>query len=87
MNQKALFKQMIDFQKATFDNSFNAMNALQEQGEKMVAMFLDQASWLPAEGKKVIRDWTDSYNKGRIEFKKTVETQFKKVEDYFGEVS
>jgi hypothetical protein len=85
MDQKILFKQMIDFQKTTFDNSFSAMTALQEQGEKMVGMFLEQANWLPAEGKKAIRDWTDAYNKGRLEFKKNVETHFKKVEDYFNE--
>ena len=87
MNQKALFKQMIDFQKTTFDNSFNAMASLQEQGEKMVGIFLEQASWLPDEGKKTIRDWTDAYKKGRIDFKKNVEEHFKRVEEYFGGVS
>ncbi|NJL58941.1 MAG: hypothetical protein HC887_04125 [Desulfobacteraceae bacterium] len=87
MDQKVLFKQMIDFHKATFDNSFNAMTTLQEQGEKMVGIFLDQAAWLPEEGKKIIREWTDTYKKGRIEFRKNVETQFEKVENYFGGVS
>jgi hypothetical protein len=87
MDQKVSFKQMIDFHKATFDNSFNAMTTLQEQGEKMVGMFLDQAAWLPEEGKKIIREWTDTYKKGRIEFRKNVEVQFEKVEDYFGGVS
>lgn len=84
MDQKTLFKQMIDFQKTTFDNSFSAIAALQEQGEKMVNMFLEQAHWLPAEGKKAIKEWTDSYAKGRIEFKKNVEAQYRKVEDSFG---
>ncbi len=87
MDQKVLFKQMIDFHKATFDNSFNAMTTLQEQGEKMVGMFLDQAAWLPEEGKKIIREWTDTYKKGRLEFRKNVEAQFEKVENYFGGVS
>jgi hypothetical protein len=83
MDQKTLFKQMIDFQKATFDNSFKAMTTLQEQGEKMVGMFLEQAPWLPAEGKKAITDWIGAYRKGRDEFKDAVEKNFSKVQDYF----
>ncbi len=75
---------MIDFQKATFDNSFKAMTTLQEQGEKMVASFLDQAQWLPEEGKKAISDWIEAYRKGRDEFKDTVEKNFTKVQEYFG---
>ena len=83
MDQKQLFKQIVDFQKATFDNSFNALTKLQEQGEKMVDMFTTQASWLPEEGKKVISDWVQAYKKGRDDFKTTVESNFDKVKEYF----
>lgn len=83
MDQKMLFKQMIDFQKATFDNSFKAMTTLQEQGEKMVCMFLDQASWLPDEGKKVVINWIETYRKGRVDFRNSVEENFDKVQKYF----
>ena len=75
-------KQMIDFYKATFDNSFNAMVMLQEQTEKTMKMALDQATWLPAEGKKVIDEWVKAYKQGRDEFKKVTEENFKKVEDF-----
>ncbi len=84
MDQKMLFKQMIDFQKATFDNSFKAMTTLQEQGEKMVSSFLEQAQFLPEEGKKAISDWIEAYRKGRDEFRNTVEKNFGKVQEYFG---
>ncbi len=83
MDQKTMFKQMIDFQKATFDNSFKAMTTLQEQGEKMVEMLLEQATWLPADGKKAVKDWIGAYKKGRDDFKKAVEQNFTKVEDFF----
>lgn len=83
MDQKALFKQMIDFQKAAFDNSFNAMATLQEQSEKMVKTFLDQAVWLPEEGKKAIQNWLDAYKGGRDKFKQAVEQNFEKVDAYF----
>jgi len=83
MDQNQIFKQMIDFNKATFDNSFSAMVMVQEQTEKMVDSFLGQASWLPEEGKKAINDWTGAYKKGCEDFKKTVDDNFKKVEDFF----
>ena len=83
MDQKHVFKQIIDFQKGTFDNSFNALAKLQEQGEAMVNTFLSQAGWLPEEGKKVITEWIEAYKKARTEFKETVDGNFKKVQDFF----
>lgn len=38
MNMKKMGKQMMDFYKTTFDNSFSAMTMLQEQMERMGAM-------------------------------------------------
>lgn len=70
MDQKILFKQMIDFQKATFDNSFKAMSTLQEQGEQMVSMFLEQAPWLPPEGKKPLPNGSGHIRKGVTVLKK-----------------
>ena len=83
MEQKTILKQMIEFNKATFDNTFNAMVMLQEQTEKMVNTFLEQATWLPEEGKKVINEWVKAYKKEREDFKKAVDENFKRVEDFF----
>jgi polyhydroxyalkanoate synthesis regulator phasin len=76
---------MIDFYKSTFDNSFNAMVMLQEQTEKTMRTALEQAAWLPAEGKKVVDEWVKAYKQGRDEFKKVVEDNFKKVDDFFNQ--
>jgi len=83
MDPKQIAKQMIDFQKAALDNSFSAMSMVQEQAERMVNMSLTQATWLPEEGKKAIEDWIGAYKNGREDFKKTVDDNFKKVEDFF----
>lgn len=83
MDQNQIFKQMIDFNKATFDNSFSAMVMVQEQTEKMVSTILDQATWLPEEGNKAINDWIGAYGKGCEDFKNAVDDNFKKVEDFF----
>ena len=60
MEPLKMAKQMIDFQKATFDNTFNAMVLLQEQTERMVGTFMEQATFLPEEGKKMMRDWVQT---------------------------
>lgn len=85
MEPLKLAKQMIDFNKATFDNTFSAMVLLQEQTEKMVNTFMEQATFLPAEGKKMLNEWVETFKKGRENFKKTVDESFAKVEDYFAQ--
>ena len=74
---------MIEFNKATFDNTFNAMVMLQEQAERLANTLLEQATWLPEEGKKVIEEWVEAYKKGREDFKKAADENFKRVEDFF----
>ncbi len=83
MDSSKIAKQMIDFQKTTFDNTFNAMVLLQEQAESMSSTLLDQATWMPEEGKTAINDWLKAYKKGREDFKKGVDESFTRVEDFF----
>jgi len=83
MDSAKIAKQMIDFQKTMFDNTYNAMVLVQEQTERMAATMLDQASWMPAEGRSAIKDWVDAFKKGREDFKKSVDENFKRVEDFF----
>jgi hypothetical protein len=83
MDEKIIVKQMIDFHKSTFQNSYNAMTMLQDQTEKMLGAFLSQANWVPQDFKKVMVDWTASCKKGRDEFKKSIDENFKRVDDYF----
>lgn len=83
MEPKKIAKQMIDFQKTTFNNTHNAMIMLQEQTEKMSSMLLNQATGLPEEGKKAIKEWVKAYKKGREDYKKAIDESFEKVEDFF----
>jgi hypothetical protein len=85
MDQKKLFKQMLDFNKSAFENSFNAMVMLQEQAERAGNTILDQATWLPEDGRKAVQDWVDAFKKGREEFKSMVDENYKRVEAYFSE--
>jgi hypothetical protein len=83
MDQKQIAKQMIQFNKTAFDNSFNAMTMVYEQNEKMVNAFLAQATWLPENGKTAITDWLKAYQTGCADFKKMVDDSYQKVEDFF----
>ena len=83
MDQKEMFKQMLEFNKKSFDNTFNAMTLIQDQNERMVNTMLSQAAWLPEDGKKAIQEWINTYKSGREEFKKAVDEGFKKVEEFF----
>ena len=83
METNPMFKQMLDFNKTAFDNTFNAMSTIQEQNAKMMSTFLEQASWMPEEGKKLIRNWIDAYKKGYEDFKKTADENYRKVNDFF----
>ena len=85
MEPLKMAKQMIDFNKATFDNSFNAMVLLQEQTERMTKNFVDQATSLPDEGRKMLSEWIQTFKKGREESKKLVDESFSRVEAYFAE--
>ena len=83
MDQKQIFKQMVDFNKGAFNNAFNAMVMVQDQTETLTSNMLNQATGMPEEGRKALLTWVDAFKKGREEYKKTVDEAFKKVEDFF----
>jgi hypothetical protein len=80
-------KQIIDFQKSTFDNSFNAMVMLQDQTERLTRTMMDQAGWLPEESKKMMDGWAQMVKKGRDDWKELVDDNFDKLADFFEEPS
>jgi polyhydroxyalkanoate synthesis regulator phasin len=87
MDPKQVAKQMIAFNKAAFDNNFKAMTALYEQTERMISKFWEKSPMFPEEGKKVISEWLKTYKSGCENFKKTVDENFKKVEEYFNKTA
>jgi hypothetical protein len=85
MDPKKMGKQMLDFYKTSFDNSFSAMMMLQEQVERMGAMYWGQMVHLPEETKKGLAEWTKSYKKHCEDFKKVMDDSFKKLESFLAE--
>ncbi|HRS96544.1 MAG TPA: hypothetical protein P5040_00055 [Smithella sp.] len=83
MDPKQLAKQMVDFNKTAFDNSFNTMSTIQDQTEKMFTSMMEQMVFFPEEGKKLVNEWIKTYKKGREDFKAAADENFKKVEAFF----
>jgi len=78
--QMKMVKQVMDVQKATFENTFNVMVTVQEQMERMLKIYMDQTAGMPEEGKKALKEWMDVYKKGCDDFKASVDEGFKKLE-------
>lgn len=82
MDTKNLVSQMIDLQKSSFDNGFETVVTLQDQTEKIVNAFLDQATWIPSESRGVINEWSTMYKKGRDDFRRLVDDGYGRVGGY-----
>ena len=83
MFTETIAKQMIDVQKATFENSFKTMVAMQDQGERMVNTWMEQATWMPQEGKQVLGEWVTACKKGREGYRQMVDENFEKAKEIF----
>ena len=85
MNQKQMVKQMVDFCQASFNNAYNANSLLQDQFERVAYTMLDQATWIPDEGRQAIGKWVDSYKSGRDNFKRHMDNSYKEAEAFWAE--
>ncbi len=68
MDQNKMLKQALGVYKTTFDSTFATISTLQDQTEKMMSLFLENATWLPEE-RKSHRSNGANPKKGRDDFK------------------
>jgi hypothetical protein len=80
MIQNQVWNDLMQFNQAAVENAFTAITLLQEQTERMVNLYLDQATLLPKEGKKVYNEYLKAWSKGSETFKKTVDAGFQQME-------
>lgn len=85
MDQKKILKQMFELNQASFNNSFQMVAMLQDQIQRFTRSAINQAEWLPADGRKVIENWVEAYRTGRDNFKEQVDEGYRKVEKYFSD--
>lgn len=78
--QTKWMKQMIEFNKAAFENAYSMMTTIQEQMEMMMSNYMDQTSGMPEEARKALSEWMDVYKKGFEDFKNAVDEGFRKLD-------
>jgi hypothetical protein len=83
MDQMRMTKQVFDLQKATFDGMLSSMLMFWDQTERMLNSFMDQAVWVPDEGKKAFAQWIRTNKKGCEDLRSAVADGFKKMEGCF----
>ncbi len=86
MNQNQLLKQMLDFNRMTFEHTCNTITMLQEQVERVMHGCLERADWVPKVGKTVINEWTNCCKRGRESFKSMMDESLKKAEAVFADL-
>ncbi len=76
-------RQMIDFQKTTFDNTYNTIVKIQDQAERMTFDVLGQMPWITEEGKKALGESVRMFKNARDDYRKVVTDGFTKIEELF----
>lgn len=86
-NAAKLGLQVLDFQKSTFNNTYNTFLKIQEQTEKIAESFMKDNTAIPAEGRKILDEWKLVLKKGQTEIKKSIDEGFSKAESFFSETN
>ena len=73
MEYNQIAKQMIDFQKIAFTNGYDLMAMIQDQAASATEAMINQASFLPEEGRNAMKRWINVCQEERGRFKSYVE--------------
>ncbi len=84
MEMTKITKQMIDYQKAAIDQTFQGMILLQDYSENMMNTALKQFPWVTEETKKPLDDSMEVFKKTRNDYKKVIDQGFAKLEEMAG---
>ncbi len=75
-------KQVLDFQKAAFENGYNALVALQDRQLELADRMMNQLPNLPDEAHELVRTWRSAAEDGQRQFKQTVDSSFDAITEY-----
>ncbi len=67
---------LIKLQRSAFNGTLNLLAQVQKRGDTLLKERVEEASWMPAEGKEIIKEWNRTLNDGRVEFQKTVDKSY-----------
>ncbi|MEN6330559.1 MAG: hypothetical protein ABFD57_01085 [Smithella sp.] len=83
MNTMQIPKQLMELNKITIDNTFNAILVMQDHSRRIASGVVEKAAWIPENGKKAINDWMSSYAKGIEGLKSASDKSYKSITNLF----
>jgi hypothetical protein len=69
MELQKITKQVIDLQKQSIDNWHAALDLVEKQATSAVGWVIDQAIWMPSEGRQTIEKCMAAYSQERVRLK------------------
>lgn len=81
METEKMTKQMIDFQKTLFDNSYNTITVIQDHSEKLMYSIMQQLPWVTDAARKPLQDSIKVIKTARDEYKKNIDQGFINLEE------
>jgi hypothetical protein len=81
MEMTKITKQMIAYQKAAVDQTFQGMTIVLDYSETVMNTALKQFPWVTEEARKPLNDSMDVLKKTRDEYKKVIDQGFAKLEE------
>lgn len=82
MEAKQITKNMLDIQKGAFSSWCDLLSIFQDQTDLTVNTILDQAQWMPNEGRKALLSWVSACKKEGDRYKTYVADSFSGVEKF-----
>lgn len=84
MENKELIKQIIEFNRTTFNNSYDTALMIGNQAESITNSFMEaHPEIVPDASRKIYDEWSASVKKGFTDLQDNINTGFNKFEDYF----
>ncbi len=85
MEYTQITKQVLDFQKVSFLNWYDALAMLQDQTTSAMSIVLEQNAWIPEDGRKAIQSWVSACPQERGRLKSYVDDGFSGIEKFMAE--
>ena len=83
INANEITRRALDFQKSTFATCYDAVSAIQDHTVSEVDKLLNQTTWIPDEGRKVISSWINFCKNERERYRAYLEESFSVLKRHF----
>ena len=76
MERQEMLKKVVEFQKTSFDTTYDMISGMQDQTQNMVKQILDKTPAIPEKNLQTFTEWIETCKKNRQAFKTTMDNNF-----------